>query len=319
MSRVNYYKVLELENDCSQEEIKTAYNKLVKLYHPDRKTGNSEIYQLINHAYEILGNVQKRQEYDDIVELSNKDTKDHGTLKSEYTEFSSNLTSEPTKEEIDRSLHKFKIAFKQMDLKHGIDRNQTPITKEQTDDLLNDLELAREQDDIEAMPKDLFENDGNFNNAKFNEVFEKLKKGKENIIKYDKPTFFNDNGYEDFSKTNGEELYTDDTGIYSSVDNGYLFTNTSNIDMSNVCESDATLNHNKITENYTKSLEDKMKEIQEEREKLENMTFNDFNKDVDCGDYGFLNEIATNATAELEFDNASDLNDRYNKLLEHRK
>lgn len=62
----DYYSILQLEKDATQEQIKKSYRKLSLLYHPDRTTNNEHIekYKLINEAYEILRNAEKRNEYD---------------------------------------------------------------------------------------------------------------------------------------------------------------------------------------------------------------------------------------------------------------
>ena len=61
------YKRLGIEKDATQEEIKTAYKKLAKKYHPDLNkdsNGAIEIMKQINEAYDILSNEEKRKEYD---------------------------------------------------------------------------------------------------------------------------------------------------------------------------------------------------------------------------------------------------------------
>jgi len=61
------YKQLEVEKTSTQEEIKKSYRKLSLKYHPDRNQGNEEFtkkFQEISSAYEILGDTEKRQQYD---------------------------------------------------------------------------------------------------------------------------------------------------------------------------------------------------------------------------------------------------------------
>jgi DnaJ-class molecular chaperone len=67
MSKKNYYEILEINDDATQEDIKKSYRKLSLLHHPD-KNGNSidsiNKIQDINEAYEILSNPEKKMMYD---------------------------------------------------------------------------------------------------------------------------------------------------------------------------------------------------------------------------------------------------------------
>ena len=67
MSRMDYYRVLEVSRDASDEEIKKSYRRLVFQHHPDRnpdsKDAEAKIREL-NAAYEIIGDAEKRQSYD---------------------------------------------------------------------------------------------------------------------------------------------------------------------------------------------------------------------------------------------------------------
>ena len=65
----NYYEILEVDKNASDEIIKVAYKALVKKYHPDLKEGTAKInaedkIKQINEAYDILSNPEKKYEYD---------------------------------------------------------------------------------------------------------------------------------------------------------------------------------------------------------------------------------------------------------------
>lgn len=59
----NYYSVLGISKNATDDEIKQAYKKLAREHHPD-KGGNKETFQKIHEAYETLLNPEKRSEYD---------------------------------------------------------------------------------------------------------------------------------------------------------------------------------------------------------------------------------------------------------------
>lgn len=63
----DYYSILGVNRDSSTDEIKKAYRKLAHEYHPDKNPGNKESeskFKEINNAYQVLGDTQKRSQYD---------------------------------------------------------------------------------------------------------------------------------------------------------------------------------------------------------------------------------------------------------------
>jgi molecular chaperone DnaJ len=62
----DYYKVLGVDKKASQEDIKKAYRKLARKYHPDtnKEAGAEERFKEISEAYDVLGDEDKRKKYD---------------------------------------------------------------------------------------------------------------------------------------------------------------------------------------------------------------------------------------------------------------
>ena len=65
----DYYKILGVEKNATKDEIKKAYRKLARLYHPDRNPDPEaeEKFKEINEAYHVLSDDEKREEYDRIL------------------------------------------------------------------------------------------------------------------------------------------------------------------------------------------------------------------------------------------------------------
>lgn len=60
----DYYQILGVPKSTTEDEIKRAYRKLAHQYHPDKNKGDDKKFKEINEAYQILGNREKREQYD---------------------------------------------------------------------------------------------------------------------------------------------------------------------------------------------------------------------------------------------------------------
>lgn len=67
MAFIDYYKILGLEKNASADDVKKAYRKLARKYHPDLNPNNKEAekkFKEINEANEVLSNPENREKYD---------------------------------------------------------------------------------------------------------------------------------------------------------------------------------------------------------------------------------------------------------------
>ena len=67
MANKDYYEVLGIDKNASESDIKKAYRKMAKKYHPDNNPGDKaaeEKMKEVNQAYEILSDADKRAKYD---------------------------------------------------------------------------------------------------------------------------------------------------------------------------------------------------------------------------------------------------------------
>jgi len=67
----NYYEILEVPRDATQEEIKNRFRELAKKTHPDKTKENSEKEMVeLNKAYEVLSDVKHREKYDKYLKVN---------------------------------------------------------------------------------------------------------------------------------------------------------------------------------------------------------------------------------------------------------
>ena len=67
MAQVDPYKVLGVDRKATPDEVKKAYRKLARQYHPDRNQGDPKAedrFKEVQHAYDIVGDPDKRRQYD---------------------------------------------------------------------------------------------------------------------------------------------------------------------------------------------------------------------------------------------------------------
>ncbi len=67
----DYYQILGINKNASRDEIKSAFRKLAHQYHPDKGGGDEAKFKEVSEAYSVLGDENKRQQYDNFGSNSN--------------------------------------------------------------------------------------------------------------------------------------------------------------------------------------------------------------------------------------------------------
>ena len=111
-----YYKILNVNEDATFVEIKSAYRLLVKKYHPDRNSGkknDSEMIKKINIAFEVLSDKNKRKDYDDLclkLQTSYSNSKrEYENILKDYSEQKEKITTTDIRKKIASETSRFKI------------------------------------------------------------------------------------------------------------------------------------------------------------------------------------------------------------------
>ena len=65
----DYYSVLGVSQNTTEKELTRVYRKLAKQYHPDTNPGAEDRFKEITAAYDVVGDPEKRKEYDEVRKL----------------------------------------------------------------------------------------------------------------------------------------------------------------------------------------------------------------------------------------------------------
>ena len=68
--QTNYYEVLGVPREASQEEIRTAYRRLAKERHPDHPSGSAQEFSLLQEAHAVLSDPNRRRTHDEALDLA---------------------------------------------------------------------------------------------------------------------------------------------------------------------------------------------------------------------------------------------------------
>jgi molecular chaperone DnaJ len=87
--QINYYEVLGVPREASQEEIRTAYRRLAKERHPDHPSGSAQEFSLLQEAHAVLADPNRRRAHDEALDLAHAADQladlDFGSMEDELT------------------------------------------------------------------------------------------------------------------------------------------------------------------------------------------------------------------------------------------
>ena len=326
---LDYYQVLGVSSKTPLAEIKKKYLVLTQKYHPDKsKEDTSDLFQLIQRAWETLGNEEKRHQYDINFDVESKAVKsDHIGLKNSFVQHEE-LAKKTTKTKQEAMLE-FQKAMDDMNTLRGIDKKlindnkikDKPDDIDDTNDLVENLILEREQDNIEYVPPKIEQLDGKgWNAKKFHQIFDDYKKQNNmsnttSIIKAQNLDSFS-SSFAGFSNIDPSDEFDGDDKC-SSIKNFGPTMKDVKLDTkkyNSIKEAEYVSNHNKKDDNYVKELEKLINDRKLEDVKLNSIAPKEFINDPSKS-YTFLHETKNIAGMLEDVEDDKDVLSKANKKL----
>jgi len=301
LAEIDLYKLFKLTSKCTISDIKKQYKIFVIKYHPDKKQGNAEKFDLIQQAYKILMDDELRAKYDDLHRLYKDSGSDFLDLKKGFDK-----KKDIGKKSEDEAKAEFKKKWDELNKKHNVQTGDVKTMKMMPMDTthkLSDLKSAR----TNLPTQEVIFDKRDFSLDKFNNAFEMFKQTqpqKTDLISYKV-------GAMDLTTTNFatfdafDNLYTEskDGTIFdvksASLDEAFNDPIVINKDqLSNIDTTGHYSDHNYKTNDYNKSLEERMRQYNEQTTQLSKMNMSDFKKDDFMG-YGIYDKLTDKNTKLL--------------------
>ena len=154
---INLYEVLNINDDASEIEIKKQYKKLVLKYHPDKNQTDTDIYELITLAYNILSNKELKKLYNEL-----------RLIKWDFTK----LKTESLKTTPNYEKKNFNHLNEEYNKLHGYNSNEKLLNIKEFNSKLEEL-IEERKKEITKLKK--------INKKEFKKEFEKIKRSEDDI------------------------------------------------------------------------------------------------------------------------------------------
>lgn len=245
---INLYEILDIDINSDKKTIKKKYKNLALKFHPDKKNGNKETFELINLAYEILINDKLKKFYDK--ERKNKfNNKDFIKLKKQDDIFYNNDNNE------DKAKINFQKQQNEYNKKHNFNPNDiNKLSENEFYTKLDDIKTSRNLIYNQVNLTKLNVSDNVFNDIFINKNIDNTNNINNEIIECNNMELSN------YAPIDYNNLYSNDENnndYYTSINQAY------NINMPNDIINNYNT-HNIITDNDIKNYNDtKQKHIDE--------------------------------------------------------
>jgi curved DNA-binding protein CbpA len=227
---IDCYRVLELDHDCTEEEIEGKYVELSSRYHPDKvRARHQEVvrrlraraggidsermqeldtllnqriidakttFNLVNTAYRKL--TTDRQHYDDEYNRYQAESgMDHLSMKSHAQQY---MDSQKSLKTVDDDLA-FQRTWQEMNKRHGFDSDQASIafTAKEFEQRIDELKNSREREEKEITPTILFDPTKPLDHRRFNAAYNLMHKSHEGAFRGDIQPIDMSAGWSDFA------------------------------------------------------------------------------------------------------------------------
>lgn len=240
--KLDLYSILDVPKDAEKKTIKRNYKDLVKRLHPDKKNGNKEAFELVNLAYAILKDPDRRRVYDKKRNKKNQfqDLKNVDRKKKLFT-----LNK-------DTAAEHFKDMEDKLNKKHGYNSNLNlnNVSTKDVNRLNNDRLGFNNKLKVNVKKRNLNKND--FNQAYINEN-SYVKKITKEIVTYNSILT-------KYKKVDDYDLYSEgaDTNLYSNINK--VFNQKLPAKLQN-----HYLDHNTLPKNYGQKIKDKISEYNDRK------------------------------------------------------
>lgn len=235
---INFYKIVGAQPTDSDDIVRRKCKEKLSENHPDKMKKKlkalpvekqeserkriEQQYKLVYEAYNIFRDSEKRKAYD--LQMKTIKSKNFFTQKNSFDEFRKLQNSEINENGKQSASAKFELAGLELDKEHGFKRNMLDeyVTEEDAKRKFDDLQIERDQQDIEYEPVNKFNGKLHVSLTEFNKEWERQQKRKSKKSNKDESTIPSDRSIIKWDGIGASNDYgTSGTTNYTSIESNY--------------------------------------------------------------------------------------------------